>query len=109
MHRLQEAVRSLGLEAESALSGQWVKLQGEQCRVHVVEVGWGIYYNTWCEAPGDPSVHVYCDPVEAIEAGLRRAAGRPESDAGKDGAENAHYLLGSSIHITPYTDNFSQA
>jgi hypothetical protein len=110
MTRLQEALESLGLEAEIALSGQWAKLDGKQCKVHIVEVGWGIFYNTWCEDPGDSTVHVYCDPVEAIDAGLRRASlpidlcfptpGTWETDGGHQRATQI---------ITTYTESYGQA
>jgi len=108
MTRLQEALESLGLEAEVALSGQWIRLQGAQCKAHVVEVGWGIYYNTWCEDPGDSSVRVYCDPVEAIDAVLRRASLPIDFCFPKPGTWETEKYSAFSAEITPaYTDTYT--
>ena len=74
MARLVEALHALGLQGEVELSGRWVKLDGERCPVYVVEGAWGAGYYTWCDDPQDRSVELYHDPVEAIQAGLRRAA-----------------------------------
>ena len=110
MTRLQEALESLGIEAEIALSGQWAKLHGKQCRVHIVEVGWGIYYNTWCEDPGDSSVHVYCDPVEAIDAGLRRASLPIDFCLPKPGTWETEEGRGFSPSAIPtYTESYGHA
>ena len=40
----------------------------------MVEVGWGIYYNTWCDDEDLSEVRVYAEPREAIREALRRAA-----------------------------------
>ncbi|MEO7908077.1 MAG: hypothetical protein ABIV47_00370 [Roseiflexaceae bacterium] len=74
MAHLVDALDTLGLNGEIALSGRWVKIQGEQCAIYLVESVWGTSYLTWCDAPCDRTVHFYHDPVEAIEAALRRAA-----------------------------------
>lgn len=76
MPRLIEALRALGLEGETALSGRWVKVQGDRYLVYVVEAPWESGYYSWCEAPAERSVEFYRDPIAAIQAGLRRAAGR---------------------------------
>lgn len=77
MTGLIEAVRSLELEGESSSSGRWVKLQGEYCTVYVVEAPWESGYYTWCDGK-NRSVEFYRDPVEAIQAGFRRAASSAE-------------------------------
>lgn len=72
---LIKALRTLGLDGELEVSGRWVKLRGERCAVYVAEPAWpGGYYTTWCDEPGDQAVWYYLDPLEAIWAGLRRAA-----------------------------------
>ncbi len=76
MTRLLEALRDLDLGGELSLSGRWVKLEGERCAVYVVEAAWSGGYYTWCDDPGQRAVEHYLDPVEAIQAGLRRAAAR---------------------------------
>ncbi len=83
MTRLVEALRSLGLDGEIALSGRWVKLQGERSVVYVVEAAWGAGYYTWCDDREERAVQFYADPAEAVQAGLRRAARR--DGAGDDG------------------------
>lgn len=88
MTRLVEALQALGLYGEIDLAGRWVKLQGEQCAVYVVEAAWGDGYFTWCEDDKARVVQSYLDPRKAIHVGLRRAA-RPDperSDQGSDGA-----------------------
>ena len=75
--RLVEALQTLGLQGELSLGGRWVTLRGERCRVYVVEAAWGTHYYTWCDDPAERTVQSYLDPVQAIQAGLRRAAGRP--------------------------------
>jgi hypothetical protein len=67
-------MQSLGLEGEIALAGRWVTIQGEQTLVYVVEAMWGNGYYTWCADPRARAVEFYYDPVEAIQAGLQRAA-----------------------------------
>jgi hypothetical protein len=77
MTRLVEALRMLELEGEVSLAGRWLKLQGERATVYVAETSWGSGFYTWCDDPCERSVELYSDPVEAIQAGLRRAA-RPK-------------------------------
>ena len=74
MIHLVEALRVLGLQGELALSGRWLKLQGERCWVYVAEQTGGGGYYTWCDDPLARSVEFYRDPTAAILAGLRRAA-----------------------------------
>ncbi len=73
MSRLLKAIRALEVDAEVELDGRWVTIQAEGCRVYVVQPAHGSGYYTWCDAPHARSVEYYRDPVEAIEAGLRRA------------------------------------
>ncbi len=73
MTRLEEALQALGLEGEIALSGRWVRVQGEQCMVYVVEAAWGGGFYTWCDGPQERAAELYLDPAEALRAGLRRA------------------------------------
>jgi hypothetical protein len=49
MTRLIQALLALNLYGEIDLAGRWVKLQGEQCVVSVVEAAWGDGYVTWYE------------------------------------------------------------
>ena len=79
MTRLVEALRLLSLPGEADLGGRWVKLQGERGAVYVVEAAWGHGYYTWCDVPEERAVERYRDPVEAIQAGLRRARHCPSS------------------------------
>jgi hypothetical protein len=74
MTRLAEAVEALGLDGELSLSGSWVRLRGERSTVYVVEAVSGTRYYTWCDAPHERYVELFYDPVEAIQAGLRRAS-----------------------------------
>ncbi len=74
MTRLVDVLHELGLEGEQSLGGRWVKLQGEWCTVYVAESPWGTGYYTWCDSRQARAVEFYRDPVEAIQAGLRRAA-----------------------------------
>ncbi len=76
MTGLLEALRDLGLAGEISLSGRWVELRGERCAVYVVEAAWSGGYYTWCDDPAQRTVEHYLDPIEAIQAGLRRASAR---------------------------------
>ncbi len=73
MTRLVEALQALDLEGQVALSGRWVTIEGERCRVQVVEASWGAGYYSWCDDLGGRAVEHFRDPTEAILAGLRRA------------------------------------
>lgn len=73
--RLVEALQTLGLDGEFALEGRWLTLRGERCRVFVAQTAAGNGFYTWCDDPAERDVQVYGDPRQAIEAGLRRAAG----------------------------------
>ena len=75
--RLVEALQTLGLQGELSLGGRWVTLRGERCAVYVVEAAWGTHYYTWCDDPAERTVQSYLDPIQAIQAGLRRAAAPP--------------------------------
>jgi hypothetical protein len=86
MTRLVAALQALGLEGEIALAGYWVKLAGDCYSVYVAETTSGSGYYTWGDDPDARVVEFYLDPVEAIEAGLRRAAyPRHEHDEGAEG------------------------
>ena len=80
MTRLVAAMHALGLPGEVSNAGRWVTLNGERCRVQVVEAARGAGYFTWCEDPGPRTVEHYPDRALAIAAGLRRAA-RDDPDA----------------------------
>ena len=71
--QLAEALRALGLEGELDLRGYWVILQGDRCSVYVAEATKGRGYYTWCDCADAREVEFYLDPLEAIQAGLRRA------------------------------------
>jgi hypothetical protein len=76
---LVAALHALDLEGEVSLAGRWVKLRGERCAVYVVEGSDHGGYYTWCDDPQERVVQAYRDPVEAIRAGLDRAARRQPS------------------------------
>ena len=79
MTRLEDALQALNLKGEVALSGRWVKVQGERCMIYVVEAAWGGGFYTWCDDPQERAAEMYLDPVEALRAGMRRAQ-QPRSD-----------------------------
>ncbi|MDQ3855771.1 MAG: hypothetical protein M3281_05175 [Chloroflexota bacterium] len=79
------ALRTLEIEGEVSLAGRWVKLHGEKCDVYVVEASDHRGYYTWCDDPAERAVESYGDPVEAIQAGLRRASLRKIEGRGQDG------------------------
>ena len=82
MTRLVAALQALGLEAEVALAGRWVKLRGERYAVYVAATTSGTGYYTWGEDGAARVIAFYLDPAEAIVAGLRRASYRfDERDA----------------------------
>lgn len=84
MTRLVAALQSLGLQGEIALAGHWVTLAGERFTVYVVETTSGRGYYTWGQDPDARVVEFYLDPVEAIQAGLLRAAATTHaSDGGR--------------------------
>ena len=72
MTQLVEALRALHLEGEVSLADRWAKLQGERCWVYVAAAKGGGYF-TWCDDPQQRTLAFYRDPIEAIQAGLRRA------------------------------------
>lgn len=74
MTRLVAALHTLGLNGEVAPGDRWAKLQGERCCVFVVEVSWDGGFYSWCDDPQARSVEFFLDPVEAIQAGMSRAA-----------------------------------
>ena len=84
MTRLVEALRALGMNARVGPSGRWIELEGERCRVYVVSALLEAEFYTWCDDPEARTVEHYADPVEAIQAGLRRAARRPIKEQGGD-------------------------
>jgi hypothetical protein len=78
MTQLVEALRALHLEGEVSLGERWAKLQGERCWVYVATAKGGGYFS-WCDHPLERAVAFYRDPIEAIQAGLQRAA-KPDSE-----------------------------
>ena len=80
MTELVDALRQLGLQGEVSFSGRWAKLEGEHCAIFVVEAARGGYY-TWCDDPAARAVQFHINPVEAIQAGVQRAA-HQAGDAG---------------------------
>jgi len=75
MTRLVDVLQALDLDAELDPSGHLATLQGERCSVYVYEAAWCGGYYTWCDDPAERTVEAYSDPAEAVQAGLRRAAG----------------------------------
>jgi len=70
---LVDTLKQLGLDAEIAMDGKWVQLQGERCSVYVVELSRRRGFFTWCDDPEERAVEFHADPVDAITSGLRRA------------------------------------
>lgn len=77
MTRLVKALRTLGLDGRIGRSGRWVTLNGERCRVYVVEAPGSRGYLSWCDDPAERTVEHDFDPITAILSGLRRAADHP--------------------------------
>ena len=75
MSYLGDVLRAMGLSFEESLSGRWVKIQGREGAVYVVEGSWPPSYLTWCDRWDAREVERYRTPEEAIAAGLRRAGG----------------------------------
>ena len=73
MTRLLDALRALGVEGTVAIAGRSVTIEGERCRVQVIEASWGAGYYSWCDDLAGRAVEHFQDPTEAILAGLRRA------------------------------------
>jgi len=74
MTHLVDALHRLGVHGEVALAGRWATIEGERCRVHVVEAPWGAGYYGWCDDPAERVVKRYVDPAAAIRDSLHRAA-----------------------------------
>jgi hypothetical protein len=74
MARLGEALRAFGLSGRISPSGRLATLDGERCRVYVVEAPRGGGFYTWCDDPAERLVEHYPDAAAAITAGLRRAS-----------------------------------
>ncbi len=72
--RLAEALQTVGVHGTIELAGRWATIEGARCLVYVVEAAHGAGFFTWCDAPHARTLELYRDPVEAIRAGLRRAA-----------------------------------
>lgn len=70
---LVDTLNQMGLDAEVAMDGKWVQIQGERCSVYVVELSRRRGFFTWCDAPDERTVEYHSDPVDAITSGLRRA------------------------------------
>ncbi len=73
MTGLVEALDALHLEGELSLADRWVKLQGQRCWVYVAAAKGGGYF-TWCDDVQERAIVFYRDPIDAIQAGLRRAS-----------------------------------
>jgi len=74
MGRLVDTLRMLGLTGRISPSGRLATLDGERCRVYVVEAPRGGGFYTWCDDPAERLVQHYPEAEAAIRAGLRRAA-----------------------------------
>ena len=74
MTQLVEALKALGLNGQVELGGRWVALDGQRCKVYIVEERWGNAYFAWCDEPQNRTVEYYSDPITAIKRGLERAA-----------------------------------
>jgi len=70
---LVDTLNQMGLDAEVAMDGKWVRIQGERCSVYVVELSRRQGFFTWCDAPDERTVEYHREPVDAITSGLRRA------------------------------------
>lgn len=81
--RLVDALKELRLDAEMAMEGRWVQIQGERCSVYVVEMARRRGFFTWCDDPDERAVEYHSDPFDAIHSGLRRAA-RKKAEGGDD-------------------------
>lgn len=90
MSRLVNALQSLGLQATVEMGGRWVMLQGERCCVYVVQGASNSGFYTWCDAADARSVQFFRDPIEAIEAGLHRAARREQRNDDDGLANDGH-------------------
>ncbi len=73
MTQLVEALDALHLEGELSHADRWVKLQGQRCWVYVAAAKGGGYF-TWCDDVQERAIVFYRDPIDAIQAGLRRAS-----------------------------------
>lgn len=73
MTELIKALRLLGLQSEVSFSGRWAKVEGAHCAFFVAEATNGGYY-CWCDDPSARTVQFHQHPVEAIHAGMERAA-----------------------------------
>ena len=86
MTRLSDALHMLGLAAEVELEGRWVKIDGDQGAVFVIEAAWGNGFYVWCAIPEERGVERYTSAIEAIQAGLRRASRSPTPPSGSGGS-----------------------
>lgn len=74
MARLVDALRAQGLTADISHAGRWAEIEGERCKVYVIETADERGYHSWCDDAEERTVEYYREPDEAIRAGLRRAA-----------------------------------
>jgi hypothetical protein len=79
MTALVAALQRLGITADVELAGRWTAIRGERAMVYVIEAAWGDSFFVWCDIPEERAVERYRDPIEAIQAGLRRASQSPHS------------------------------
>ena len=84
MTQLVEALDALHLEGELSHADRWVKLQGQRCWVYVAVVK-GVGYVIWFDDAQERVIAFYRNPIDAIQAGMRRAA-HPTCAADQPGA-----------------------
>ena len=77
MAALVAALQILGTTADVELGGRWIAIRGERGTAYVIEAGWGDSFYVWCDIPEERAVERHRDPIEAIQAGLRRTSKSP--------------------------------
>jgi hypothetical protein len=77
MAALVAALQLLGMTAEVELGGRWIAIRGELGTAYVIEAGWGESFYVWCDIAEERAVERHRDPIEAIQAGLRRTSKSP--------------------------------
>ena len=82
MTALVAALQLLGMTADIELGGRWIALCGERGTAYVIEAGWGDSFYVWCDIPEERAVERHRDPIEAIQAGLRRTSKSPAGPPG---------------------------
>jgi len=77
MAALVAALQLLGITADVELGGRWIAFRGECGTAYVIEAGWGNSYYVWCDITEERAVERHRDPIEAVQAGLRRTSKSP--------------------------------